>query len=209
MLWRSAFLGSLVLAWLPAAAASERRVGPDTRSQVVVSFAESADGTVRLEGRFTTSAPSPTAWSVLTDYDHIQDFVSSMRSSRVKCRGNGFLLVEQESTGRALFFQRTFRLLLKVREEPRQAIAFEDVSRASFERYEGSWSIKEAPRGSEVTYHLTVKGGFMAPGFLMRGASRKMVGELLEQVRTEMTAGSGPKGAPRPNVPSCEPQTAG
>jgi hypothetical protein len=218
MLSRCACLASLVLAWLPAAA-SERRVLPDTRSQVVVSLADSAEGTVQLEGRFTASASSAIAWSVLTDYDHIQDFVSSMRVSRVRCRGNGFLLVEQESVGKALFFQRTFRLLLEVREEPRRSIAFEDVSRSSFERYEGSWSMQDAPGGVVVNYRLTAKGGFMAPGFVMRGASRKMVGELLNQVRTEMMVRSRVKGAERPDVvpktsmrhpaPPCDPQPAG
>ena len=207
---QSLVLTILVLAWLPAAAASERRVPADGRSPVVVSITDSADGALRLLGRFTTPASAVVAWSVLTDYDHIQDFVSSMRSSRVKCRGDGYLLVEQESTGRALFLTRTLHLLLKVREEPRRSIAFEDVSRASFEHYQGSWSLEEVPGGVEVTYRLTVKGGSMAPGFVLRGASRKMVAELLDQVRTRMSAGPGLAGsgleAPRhPSVLSCDP----
>jgi hypothetical protein len=210
---QSKVLTYLVLAWLPAAAAaaSERRVPADSRSPVAVSIADSAGGVVRLVGRFTTPASAAVAWGVLTDYDHIQDFVSSMRSSRVKCRGNGYLLVEQESTGRALFVTRTLHLLLEVREEPRRSIAFEDVSRTSFERYQGSWSLAEVPGGGvEVTYRLTVKGGSMAPGFVMRGASRKMVAELLDQVRTRMSAGpglagSGPEGPRHPSVLSCDP----
>jgi hypothetical protein len=212
---RFVVLASVVLAWLPAAAAGERRVLPDTRSPVVVSLAEAAGGRLRLEGRFTTTASGAVAWSVLTDYDHIQDFVSSMRSSRVRCRGNGFLLVEQESMGKALFISRTLHLLLRVREEPRRSIAFEDVSRASFEHYEGSWSLKEAPGGVEVTYRLAVKGGLMAPGFVMRGAVRKMVGELLDQVRTEMSAAasgaaasSGRHDPQHPNALACDPQPA-
>jgi Polyketide cyclase / dehydrase and lipid transport len=209
MLRRTALLASLLLASLPAAApaaAGGRPVPPDSRSPVVVSLAGSPDGTLRLEGRFTAQASGATAWSVLTDYDHIQDFVSSMRTSRVRCRGDGFLLVEQESVGRALFFQRTLRLLLKVREEPRRSITFEDVSRASFERYEGSWSLRETPGGVDVTYRLATRGGSMTPGFVMRGASRRMVEELLGQVRAEMSAGLGPRDPLRPNLLSCDAQ---
>ncbi|HVT61091.1 MAG TPA: SRPBCC family protein [Thermoanaerobaculia bacterium] len=190
-------LVSLVSAWLPADA-SERPAVADGRSPIVVSLADSGDRTVRLEGRFTIAASRAVAWSVLTDYDHIQQFVSSMRFSRVKSRGDGFLLVEQESVGKVLFFQRTFNVLLKVREEPNQSVAFEDVSKTSFERYEGSWSLKDAAGGIEVIYRLTAKGGFMASGFVMRGASRKMVGELLDQVRAEMSRKSGAEGKPRP-----------
>ena len=150
---------------------------------------------------FTAAVSSAVAWNVLTDYDHLQAFVTSMRSSRVRSRGDGFLMVEQESVGKALLFKRTFRVLLKVREEPRQSIAFEDVSGVSFARYEGSWTLKETPAGVEVTYRLTAKGGFIAPGFVMRGASRKMVEELLDQVRAEMSLRGAPTAAHAPRPP--------
>ena len=51
-----------------------------------------------------------------------------MRSSRVKTRGDGFLLVEQESVARLLLFHRTFDVVLKVREEPGRSIAFDDIA---------------------------------------------------------------------------------
>ena len=187
---RFAALGLLSLGWLPgdASLASERPALPDARSQVVVSLADTSDGTVRLEGRFTVAASSATAWSVLTDYEHIPAFVSSMRSSRVKSRDDGCLLVEQESVGKALLFHRKVYVLLRVRETPRELIAFEDLSKASFDRYEGAWQLRPTPGGVEVTYRLTAKGGVTAPGFLLRGAYRKMVGELLEQVRTRIAS---------------------
>ena len=189
-------LGLLPVAWRPVGA-GERPVlsaGPPP----VVSIADRGDATLQLEGRFTTTTSRAIVWNVLTDYDHIQEFVSSMRSSHVKEHGNGFLIVEQESVAKVLFFQRTFHLLLKVREEPQQSIAFEDVSRASFEHYDGSWSLKETPAGIEVIYRLTAKGGFMTTGFMSRTAARNMAEELLEQVRTEMSHRAGAKAAGSP-----------
>ena len=178
-------LAALALAppWPPAAAGQDPVLAASL-SQVVVSFADLGDSTTRLEGRFMTAAPLATAWSVLTDYDHIPAFVASMRSSRVKARGDGYLLVEQESVARMLWFQRKLDVVLKVREDPPRSIAFEDVSKASFERYEGSWTLQDTPAGREVIYRLTVKGGLI--GLVARSRSQGMVRELLEQVRAEI-----------------------
>jgi hypothetical protein len=168
----------------PPAAAGQGPILAASLSQVVVSFADLGDSTTRLEGRFMTAAPRATAWSVLTDYDHIPAFVASMRSSRVKARGDGYLLVEQESVARMLWFRRKLDVVLKVREDPPRSIAFEDVSKASFERYEGSWTLQDTPAGREVIYRLTVKGGLI--GLVARNRSQGMVRELLEQVRAEI-----------------------
>jgi Polyketide cyclase / dehydrase and lipid transport len=171
-------------AWWPPAAAGQETSFAGSLSQVVVSFADLGDSTVQLEGRFMTAASSATAWSVLTDYDHIPSFVSSMRSSRVKGRGDGYLLVEQESVARMLWFQRRLDVLLKVREEPPHRITFDDLSKVSFERYEGSWTLQDTAAGREVIYRLTVKGGLI--GLVARSRSQGMVKELLEQVRAEI-----------------------
>jgi Polyketide cyclase / dehydrase and lipid transport len=178
-------LAALALAppW-PQAAAGQESILAAGLPQVVVTFADLGDSTLRLEGRFTTAATPATAWSVLTDYDHISAFVDSMRSSRVKARGDGYLLVEQESVAKVLWFRRKLDVVLKVREEPPRLIAFEDVSKTSFERYEGSWTLQDTPGGREVVYRLTIKG--MLVGLVARSRSQTMVRDLLEQVRAEI-----------------------
>ncbi|MEO8504166.1 MAG: SRPBCC family protein [Acidobacteriota bacterium] len=182
-------------AWVPLHA-SEHPVPPDARSSIVVSLQEGKDGAMQLEGSFAVGVPSATVWSVLTDYEHMPEFVSAMHSSHVQSQHDGILMVEQESVGRVMFFHRTVRVLLKVREEPLRSIVFEDASKESFERYEGSWRIKQALGSTVVTYRLTAKPDFAAPGFLMRSAYRKMVGELLEQLRAEMNSRSAPQKLP-------------
>ncbi len=169
---------------LPAAAAVRSATPSGGLSPITVSVADLGDSTMRLDGRFTVNCPAATAWSVLTDYDHIQKFVTSMRKSRVKERGDGFLLVEQESVAKLFLFHRTFHVLLKVVEKPRQSIVFDDVSRTSFAQYTGSWSLQEVGGGVEVSYRLTVKGGLV--GITPRGSSQQMVASLLEQVRAEI-----------------------
>jgi hypothetical protein len=168
----------------PLAAAGPQAAAVEGLPEVAVSVADLGDSTMRLEGRFQVNGSSANAWSVLTDYDHIPSFVASMRSSHVKERGDGFLLVDQESVGRMFLFRRTFRVLLKVREAALRSIAFEDVSKVSFQRYEGAWTLQETRGGMQVGYLLTVKGALV--GFMTRGPSQKMVRDLLEQVRAEI-----------------------
>ena len=188
-----AALATLAIAWPPAAAG--RQTVPAGGSPVAVSLSDLGNSTMRLDGRFTINSPEATAWSVLTDYDHIQKFVASMRLSRVKERRDGFLLVEQESVAKLFLFHRTFHVLLKVQEKPRQSIAFDDVSKTSFARYEGEWTLQEVAGGTEVTYRLTVQGGLV--GMTPRGSSRQMVRGLLEQVRAEIGRRAAAPGAPQ------------
>jgi carbon monoxide dehydrogenase subunit G len=180
---RAALVALVLMPW-PPAAASQQPVLAGSFSEVVVAFTDLGDSTMRLEGRFTTAAPRAAVWSVLTDYDHIPAFVSSMRSSRIRARGDGFVLVEQESVARVLWIRRAFTVLLRVREEPDRSIAFDDVGKTSFDRYKGSWTLQETPGGIEVLYRLTAKTRLV--GFLTRGPSQSMVKELLEQVRAEV-----------------------
>ena len=182
------------VAWLPPGQRASGASG--CRSSIVVSLQDGKDGAMLLEGKFAVAVPGETAWSVLTDYEHMPEFVSAMRSSHVQSRQDGVLMVEQESVGRVLFFHRTIRVLLKVREEPLQSIAFEDSSKESFQHYEGSWQIKQALGSTVVTYRLNAKADFAAPGFMMRGAYRKIVGELLEQLRAEMNSRPAPQKLP-------------
>lgn len=155
--------------------------------EVAVSVEAADDGATRVEGRFTTGAAPEDAWRVLTDYERIPEFVSSMRYSSTRAREPDGLLLAQESTVQAFFFKRRFKVLLRVREEAPTRISFRDVSGDSFELYAGSWEIARTPGGSEIVYRLLAKGGHLAPKVVARGISRRAAQRLLEEVRAEIT----------------------
>lgn len=168
----------------PAAAWGRQGALSGGEAPIAVLLTDIGSGTMRLDGGFTVASTPAIAWSVLTDYDHIQRFVSSMRSSRVVGRAGGCLLVEQESIARFFLFHRTIHVRLDVCETPPRLITFEDTSRASFERYQGSWTLRETATGVDIAYQLTVKGGLV--GLLPHTQAQQMVRTLLEQVRTEI-----------------------
>ncbi|HET9328038.1 MAG TPA: SRPBCC family protein [Candidatus Eisenbacteria bacterium] len=161
--------------------------------------AESGDVTVELDdstracgvqGSFIVPVSAVVAWVVLTDYDHIAGFVTSMVSSRAERRSDGSLRVHQVATGSVMagVVRRRVHVELDTREEPPRRIAFTDVLGKDFSSYVGEWLIVPMPDTGAVyvTYRLTAEPhGAIARAFC-RGALRKTTRELLEQVRAEM-----------------------
>jgi hypothetical protein len=158
---------------------------------VVMKLQDRGGGTYSLEGGFDVRASSASVWEVLSDYQHLAGFVSSLKKSNVKQAHDGKILLEQEALGKVLLFSRRVRVLLKVTEEPYARIRFEDVSRRDFEFYRGSWEIAPGASGSVVVYRLDCRRRFAAPNFLSKKVLRKNARELLAQVRREILKRQG------------------
>lgn len=142
--------------------------------------------TCRLEGRFEVAAPPATAWGVLTDYDRLADFVSSLEVSRIRTGEDGERLLEQTARGRVFVFSRSARVLLRLAERPPEEISFEDTLGQDFDHYSGAWGIAPIEGGSRITYQLDARRNFAAPGFLARGVMTRNVTALLTEVRDEI-----------------------
>jgi carbon monoxide dehydrogenase subunit G len=143
------------------------------------------EGAYRVEGSFRVETPLPVAWAVLTDYDHLSSFVSSMRSSMSYRDESGRRLVVQKAVGRAGPFSRTLHVILEVTEQPPGQIAFRDVCGGSFVSYEGAWTIDDSGGGVLVTYVLDARPR-SSPPFFARSILASNARGLLEEVRREM-----------------------
>jgi len=176
--------------------------------------AEEADGVtvqvnrgaagLEVDARCVIRAPIAIVWDVLTDYENIDDFVSSMRESRVAGRGDHHVLVEQVAVGRLFLFKRRMRATLFVEETPRSRIRFDDVLGRDFESYHGEWRIHEREGGVEILYRVAARPSFSVPDFIARGLFKRTAGELLSQVKAEME-----RRARRQATPEAVPDTAG
>jgi hypothetical protein len=143
-------------------------------------------GAYTVQGHFFVAAPNYIAWNVLTDYDHISNFVSSMEKSCVQQRTEHKLLVEQKASGKFFLFSRSADVLLDIHEEAPSALRFRDISHKDFYHYVGFWKIEEVREGILVLYQLEMKSRVKVPQFIRRRVVRKGVAQLLEQVRSEM-----------------------
>lgn len=155
-------------------------------ADVSLRIQEDRPGWYVMEGSFTVIATPETAWEVLTDYDHIGRFVSSIRTSRVLERHPDHIVLEQEASGGVLVFRRRTSVALVIYEEPLRSIWFQDTSGKDFLSYAGAWRIEPQPRDLRVEYRLEAAPRFYVPGFLARGIFRKSAERLLDEVRLEM-----------------------
>lgn len=195
----------LAAAGLPPAHAQDAAAAPDAgalktaarggRAAVSVEVSRVA-GAYEVTGRALTSASRPAAWSVLTDYDGIEGFVSSMRESRVSERADTHLLVEQTAIGRVLLFSRTMRVVLFVHEVPESSvIRFEDVLGKDFDAYRGEWRIEDRGAHREIHYRVQARPSFGVPDLVARGMFRRTVRDLLAEVEAEMSRRASAIGA--------------
>jgi len=145
-----------------------------------------ADKTYVVDAAFDVNVPAPIAWEVLTDYEGVGLFVSSIRHSTIKEREPGRVLLEQHGVGRAWIISLPMHVVLDVREHDQRVLAFRDVCRKSFSSYEGAWELSTIAGGTRVTYRLKADPTGRQPAMLAKSAIRGSVKQLLDEVRAEM-----------------------
>lgn len=133
---------------------------------------------VIVDGQFDINASSQSIWNVLTDYNHLSKFVSSMRSSREVTRRRNEVLVEQVGVAKWFFVKKSFYVLLQVIEMPMSEVYFEDISQNDFTIYIGYWNISN----NHVEYHLETECKTKGP----LSVEEKTVKKLLFDVREEI-----------------------
>jgi carbon monoxide dehydrogenase subunit G len=144
------------------------------------------NGVFEVHGEFTAHAPVATVWEVLTDYEHIASFVSSIKSSAVVRQGDDSLRVHQVATVVVFPFHFTAHVTLVVREHAPRRIDFVDVLGKDFRRYAGSWSLREEAGSTVVEYVLEATPRSGAPGWIGRSMLSHGANDLLLEVREEV-----------------------
>src|SRR5688572_22331792 len=102
------------------------------------------DKAYTVEAAFEVTAEPGVVWGVLTDYEGITRFVSSIRQSTVKQREAGRVVLEQYGVGKAWIVSVPMHVVLDVREQGSRVLAFRDLCGRSFSTYEGQWEIAAA-----------------------------------------------------------------
>jgi hypothetical protein len=173
------------LAMVSAAFGSALFPGAARAAEAVSMAFQAKDGYYQIQSSFDVDADPSVVWNVLTDYDHITNFIDSMKESKVVERDGSGLYLSQRAEGGFLFFTQSARLLLYVQENPGQTITFQDMSGKDFNIYWGDWSLSPDGAGLiKVTYRLLAEPNFSAPfaGDIMRGSSL----DLMNAIRREI-----------------------
>jgi carbon monoxide dehydrogenase subunit G len=165
-----------------AAAAAD----PAPSSEVIV---REDGGVYSVTARFEVPQPAAVVLAVLSDYEQIPRFMPDVRTSVVRERTPGRMLVEQEAVAQFMMFSKKVHLLLEVREGP-DALHFVDRCGKSFKGYEGTWRAEPKDGGTIVTYSLKARPGFDVPEFLLKRLLKRDSGEMINRLRIEFAARS-------------------
>ncbi len=139
-----------------------------------------------IRGSFSAPVSIATAWSVLTDYDGLDRFVTSMHASRIEHRDNGDRVLRQEAVAKFFMMSRTMRVLLELEETAGSRIVFRDVLGRDFRSYSGEWRLSHEAGETRVEYDLQAEPRSSVARALCRGMLRKTGEDLLAEVRAEM-----------------------
>lgn len=171
----------LLALWLAGLAAAPFALGASPEPVVANTPADCG-----VRGSFTAAVPQSVAWEVLTDYDGIARFVSSMHASRMESDSSGHRRLRQQAIARFLLMSRRMEVLLELEETPTRRISFRDQLQGDFLRYHGEWRLSTDGSLVRVEYDLLAEPRSAMARALCRRSLRNTARELLEEVRAEM-----------------------
>jgi carbon monoxide dehydrogenase subunit G len=146
-----------------ALAASVDRINVETAGQgELITVTASAD--MQVDPR--------TVWAVISDYDHLAEFIPDMRSSRVIRRDGDQVLVEQTGEFGFLFFRQPVEVRLAVSELPQRRIVAHAVG-GNLQSMEGRYVVESLANDQvRLSYSGRLVPGFQVPPFVSRIAVR-------------------------------------
>ena len=163
--------GATALAGAPALALNVERI-------------DGADGgkVYRITSSGTVAAKPAAVWRILTDYDHLADYLPDMKSARVVARDGDKVTIEQHGAANFLFFSRDIRLTVQAHEQPPNKI---DVSLVGGDMkvYRTSWELSPSDAGgTTVRYDATIEPKFYVPGIVGTSLVRKDIARMMTAV---------------------------
>jgi len=137
------------------------------------------------------------AWEVLTDYDHLAEFIPDMHSSRVVQRNSDGVVVEQKGEFGFLFFRQPIEVTMAVSEEPPRRIVARAVA-GNMKDMEGSYELQASEAGLRLGYSGRFVPDFFLPPLIglpivRRSLERRFRAMVEEIERRDALARAKPK----------------
>ena len=143
-------------------------------------------GTITVRAFIDIPVDTRVAWAVLTDYDHLAEFVPDMRESRLVSKPGQPHRVLQRGEKSWLILDAPFEVLMQMDETPPSRIAFHQLS-GTLRDMHGEWRLLPLKGGLRLTYYAHMEPGLLsprAPGDSM--LIRADIERMLEAIGREM-----------------------
>lgn len=118
----------------------------------------------------TVTIPQPIeqVWQVITDYEHLAEFVPNLTTSKILSNAEGRIRLEQIGTECFLRFKFCARVVLDMTERFPYEVGF-SMQEGDFRQFEGAWKLKPTQdnEGTQLCYDLSVKPPRAMPATLI------------------------------------------
>jgi ribosome-associated toxin RatA of RatAB toxin-antitoxin module len=142
---------------------------------------ESAEGRQRkISARIQISHPVEKVWQVLTDYDHLADFIPNLAKSKKIHHPQGGIRLEQVGTESLLKLKFCAKVVLDMVEQFPHQLDFQMVE-GDFKKFFGSWLLQPSAdgTGTELSYVVSVLPPLAMPvGMIERRLKNGLVTNL-------------------------------
>ena len=142
-------------------------------------------GIRRLAVQLRTPISTNILWSVLTDYDHLSDFIPNLASSSLIERNGNRVKLNQVGSQKLVGLRFTAKVQLELIEDNSNGHLKFHILKGDFRRFEGSWSMQSLKEGSCLLYELTVQGCIGMPVALIEQRLREDLSDNLLAVEQE------------------------
>jgi len=161
----------------------QTEVGQQRADEAAVTVVNMQDGVVGVTARLFLPCPPAILWVVLTDYDHLHEFIPKMLHSELVHANGSTKTVKQTGRTGISVFQVTARVLLAVREDSLHSILFHSM-KGDFKVFRGSWRLQEDTEqgGTWLTYHAEIKPRFPTPQALIRHVQKKDLPDVMRAI---------------------------
>jgi len=115
-------------------------------------------GARRLAVQLRTPIKEAVLWDVLTDYDHLSEFIPNLASSTVVARKEGRVQLNQVGSQQLLGLRFSAQVQLELVENRAKGQLNFHMIKGDFRRFEGNWIMRDLEKGTSLFYELTVQG---------------------------------------------------
>lgn len=163
-------------------------------AEVVVRASRQGD-VLEVEASAEFAADVRQTWRVLTDYDHLADFIPGMHVSRILLREGNGLLLEQKGEARLLFFSYPIEVRLAVDEFPYERITSRAVA-GNFKEMRGDYHLEAGEGRTTLRYRGRMRPDFLVPPligtFVLRKNVERQFGALIDEILRRQKRGAQP-----------------
>ncbi len=170
--------------WLLIAAATTFATGYARADEVASVGVKRVGKGYEVSACATTTAGAELTWQVLTDFDHLSDFVPDMSLSRVISAPGEPLRVEQQGIWHALFFRHRVEVVFAIELGPPRAITFRAVD-GNLRPMWGHLRLTARP-DCRIEYQARSTPDFWIPPLIGPVLIRSQVREQLDGVLSEI-----------------------